>query len=750
MKKYLLPALALVLVALPALSQSKISPQGRFMLTGYRMEVAHRNTLIQEANRTGAPIPEIALQPIAEPVESALLSLTDLSAIARIEAMGYEVTPIIDQYVVVTAPIEALAAISEIDAVRCVDFGAYQHTHMTFARADGNVDALHAGIDVDGVNTVFDGRGVITGLMDSGIDPNHANFRNADGSLRVTRVWALSGANAGEYSTPETIATFTTENTGATHGTHVAGIMCGGYASTATFATQTTGDGGVAATLTTGNNPYYGVATGSEICMSGGTLSDANIVTGVKNIIDYAQSAGKPVVVNMSLGSNIGPHDGTDYLTDAINSLGTRGIIVLSAGNEGDEALSLEKQLSANGYLRTFIKDNSANQGAVDIWSSTSDPITVSWVIYDTSTKTTTTIMSVSQDTNGNMAIVGTNSSYTQNADFNASFSGYIALQAEVDANNNRFHVYAPVSLAPVTGTTKAMGVIVQASTAAKVNIYGQSVEFAGRSTSGYTNGNSKASINNIAGADNVITVGSYTTRTRWGILMAGYSRYYTTAKTIGAISDFSSYGKIKGKNKPDICAPGEGIISSFSQPYIDANAINTDEYYTARANVNGRNSFWGNNQGTSMSAPFVSGVVALMLQADPTIDVAKAKELLNSTANNDDYTLLSGNNDRWGSGKVNAIAAVQAAIAQRASIGDVWADDESRLILNLTPGSLEVFVAGETALTVNIVDIQGRTVATASTAADSLTMPTGSIASGIYIVQAQGKTGRYTRKITL
>lgn len=751
MKRYLLSLLTLALCAPLSLAQSKISPQGRFMLTSYRMEVAHRNSLIEEARRTGAPVPEIALQPVAEPEESALLSLTDLSAITEIEAMGYEVTPIIDEYVVVKAPIEALERISNIETVRCVDFGAYQNTHMTFARADASVDQLHAGITVNGVNTVFDGRGVITGLMDSGIDPNHANFRNADGSLRVSRVWALSGTNQGAYTTPETIATFTTENTGATHGTHVAGIMCGGYASTATYATQTSGSGGVASSLVTGNNPYYGVATGSEICMAAGSLSDANIVTGVKNIMDYAESAGKPVVVNMSIGSNAGPHDGTDYLADAINKLGTRGIIVLSAGNEGDENLSIEKTMTANSYLRTFIKDNSASQAAVDIWSSTDAPLTVSWVIYDTSSKTTTTITSSTTSSNGQMTIVGSSSSYIQNADFNAAFSGYIALASEVDEANGRYHVYAPVSLQAVDGvTTKAIGIVVQASANATVNIYGNRLELSSRSISGYTNGNSKASINNIAGADNVITVGSYTTRTRWGILMAGYSRYYTTAKTLGAISDFSSYGKIKGKNKPDICAPGEGIISSFSQPYIEASGINTSEYYTASANANGRNNFWGNNQGTSMSAPFVSGVVALMLQADPTLGVDRVKALLSSSANNDDYTLLSGNSERWGAGKVNALAAVQTTLEQRAAIGSVWADPDQRLILKHTDSGIEVYVAAERSLSVEVIDLQGRTVIASAYEGDSASVNTSGLTHGVYILRVKGSDSSYTRKITL
>ncbi len=50
-----------------------------------------------------------------------------------------------------------------------------------------------------------------------------------------------------------------------------------------------------------------------------------SITDGIKYIYDYAESVGKPCVINMSLGYHIGPHDGTstfDRICDELQGEG--------------------------------------------------------------------------------------------------------------------------------------------------------------------------------------------------------------------------------------------------------------------------------------------------------------------------------------------------------------------------------------------------------------------------------------------
>ena len=61
---------------------------------------------------------------------------------------------------------------------------------------------------------------------------------------------------------------------------------------------------------------------------------------------------------------------------------------------------------------------------------------------------------------------------------------------------------------------------------------------------------------------------------------------------------------------------------------------------------------------GTSMSYPVVSGIIALWLQADPTLDLEDIKEVLAHTSRNDQFTAAKP--IRWGYGKIDAAAGLE------------------------------------------------------------------------------------------
>ena len=102
------------------------------------------------------------------------------------------------------------------------------------------------------------------------------------------------------------------------------------------------------ATKTEGNVPFYGVATGADLAFSCGELYDANVINGVQKIIDYAKEQGQAAVINLSLGDNIGPHDGTDDMSQALARMGSEAIICIAAGNEGGDNISISKDFTAD------------------------------------------------------------------------------------------------------------------------------------------------------------------------------------------------------------------------------------------------------------------------------------------------------------------------------------------------------------------------------------------------------------------
>lgn len=195
-------------------------------------------------------------------------------------------------------------------------------------------------------NYNIEGCGVVIGFIDSGIDFTHPAFKNEDGTSRVEYIYNLNENgkiytnedinNALKVSDPYSIVNAYDE-TG--HGTHVAGIACAG--------------GNI-------NIDFYGVAPKSSImmvkCTRGSFAISTNIMRGLRFLLDKSVELNKPLVVNISLSTNDGAHNGTSLLEQYISTIASleRVTIVIAAGNEGDAAhhiggeLKKENKISIN------------------------------------------------------------------------------------------------------------------------------------------------------------------------------------------------------------------------------------------------------------------------------------------------------------------------------------------------------------------------------------------------------------------
>jgi subtilisin family serine protease len=219
----------------------------------------------------------------------------------------------------------------------------------------------------------FTGADVIVGVIDSGFDFLHPVFRRAEGGVRILAIWdqtldpdevgieSPAGFDIGVEFNSEAIEEAieaadefgndvarsmvpTTDKNG--HGTAVAGIAAG--------------NGSIAGNCR-GANTFVGVAPEAELIFVKREAEDdipaigesQNLIDALDYIFNHPERNGRPVVINISLGDNLGPHDGTSLVEQAIDAflLLPGRAVVKSAGNEASERRHARATVDAGDTL---------------------------------------------------------------------------------------------------------------------------------------------------------------------------------------------------------------------------------------------------------------------------------------------------------------------------------------------------------------------------------------------------------------
>ena len=745
----------LLAAALPAQAQSKLDLSGRLLVNQEKLgtpgQLPSRAT--EQSGLTGAIV---TLNPG--------YTTDDLLFDPQVS-----IASSVDDMAVVSLPVDMLESLAALDAVKSVSVGTPKTASMYFARQMSGVNEVQAGTELD---QPFKGSGVVVGLMDSGVDPNHVNF-SEQGNTGVSRVKAVytfngtSGNPTATATTPEQIKAYTTDNSSSTHGTHVMGIAAGGYNGTSNYGLS-------GRTYTNQPMPYYGVAPEADIVMSAGTLYDANIVSGVTKVIEYAESVGKPAAVNLSIGGILGPHDGTSEMSQYLARLGQRALICVAAGNEAgdDVAVKMSGGRSTSHFTNNAVGiDYSTSVGTnspytIQFWSNDATTFKCEFVIYNVTTKTVVYSLEIPDFTGSTSAIgIGgsaTGSSYNKDANFNSAFtSTSFGIFAGALESNNRYCVQAQFVLNRSTSSNYDLMPAFRITRTRGQSIEGYFYTPAANdlgtfskpeTTTGWTGLNwnytacsDNGSISDMATGENIISVGAYTSA-KYFTTNTGQQSSYVGATDPGDICTFSSFGTnpVTGEGYPLVSAPGSAIVSSLSNYYSRTSTI------SGSVTLNGRSNTWGPMQGTSMATPFVTGTMGLWLQADPSLTVSAARDIIRKTS-----TAYTGSDSdlkiQWGAGKINTLEGLKEVLAQRASIGTVMADDDMKIIVTPTPGGYEVFAPGaDTGLTVTLFDIQGRPVLTARSVEGTATLNTAALTPGIYVLTATAPGLSRSQKVTV
>lgn len=774
---------------------ASLSAQSKFDVSaGEYLGHVRANTRAAMMRSRGVQQSTLAPEITAEQRVAVLVTMKEAGMGYILAENGYEIENELGRIVIARLTAPEMEAVAELDEVVQVSLGFEAEPMMRVARKTTKVDDVHKANASSGLSHGYTGEGVIVGMMDTGLDPNHLNFRDAAGNLRIKNYWEIKGADGSVvlYDTPEKIGAFETDLRQETHATHVLGIMAGSH-----NARPGSGNGMVATLNGLGKpsvsasniNPYYGVAKDAELSVCSGTLENNNITIAAGRFRDYVKSTGKPGVLNFSLGNQRGPHDGTDASSLALADVGKDVLICMSAGNEGNANISLSKTLTASDKtVRTFVSTGLAGNGYLDIWSSGPQTLKVTFAAINL--------------TNGNIVgtfeiptpssfsyIGGTSVRYSnvvKNAQFGNTFgqSSFIGYSANLNTANNRYDVYLTFELSGSNANTAA-AIIVEGTDGNKIDMYGSMV-LRSNGMAGYLDGTPTNSINGLACGDNILVVGAYVNSNPY-MTLGGENSWSSTTYPQGGIAAFSSYGHtFQGRQLPDVVGPGMGMISSYNSYYVRdeinnyvtkglANPVNTKTEAQLRTEAESGYSvwinspdkkdpddmktplknYWGEMSGTSMSSPFVAGVLALWSQAAAEkgvrLSMDDVKKVIAATADKDEFTAQQP--ERWGMGKINALAGLKYILANElGGVDGIASDDpESSLIIEPVGGGVySVFLAGVEGFTATLHNLQGQAVATASATGNELTLDGSALGRGVYVLTVQAPNTRISRKIAL
>lgn len=251
-----------------------------------------------------------------------------------------QAVPLLGGYAVVTLPESEIDSYSHREQIEFIEKPKQLYFETFQGKEASCILPLQNGV------SGLTGRGVLVGIVDSGIDFFHPDFRTEDGSSRILSLWDQSipgnppeGYVIGTEYTKEEINKAlalgeiqgrrlvpSRDYTG--HGTAVLGIAAGnGRAS-----------GGA----------NRGIAYESDLLVVKMKNADKNsfprtteLMKGVDYLIRQSIRLGKPIVVNISFGNNYGSHKGDSLLEtylDSVSAMG-RNVICTGMGNNGDDAL---------------------------------------------------------------------------------------------------------------------------------------------------------------------------------------------------------------------------------------------------------------------------------------------------------------------------------------------------------------------------------------------------------------------------
>lgn len=649
-----------------------------------------------------------------------VLLAADVGALPKIRALGAEVRTVTSSGVMTASiALNKVAELAALPEVTRVEGG--KRVRKANDKSQGLVTIGDKTVGLNNPHAVG-GAGVVVGVIDTGIDWTHKDFilnssetGAASGyKTRVRYYWDQSDTANGappsdlgltighEYTDANINNALANFDNSWNPATNTFGPLAAGYPIRAT-ARDTDGHGTHVAGSAAGDGSGSGFAGGApeadliivKFDFNGNRNTDANIVDGIRYIFERAKQLGKPAVINMSLGTDFGPHDGSTLEEKGLTDLAGPGkVVVVAAGNPGNNAwspkLSWGYPLHGESDLTESITvrvdafpaptDADGTYVFLDVWypagnkcrikvtspsGATYPPAgniryTNSWITGTGYQEIKTNEGTIGVQNGGDAMGWGHS---------NADHEAYI----EISNNGTKGPAVGTwtIQMVPANGGDTCQGTLHAWYGASNNVIDGWNNEAIPRHAPLLFGGaptDNRMTIGSPATANGAIAVAAYQSRNSWKYSQGteclpesladqqygvGQLNYYDPFE-LGELAYFSGRGPRRDSlatPKPEIASPGVGIASSFShfvrqaewgkkcEPYFDANGKRSTGYYHYGTNRVLPGDEANILQGTSMATPTATGAIALLMQQKRNLNAACLRTLFSSSARHDAAT---------------------------------------------------------------------------------------------------------------
>jgi subtilisin family serine protease len=524
-----------------------------------------------------------------------------------------------NQYIVTARiPVQRIEAVRSKGFVLSLKATQPVHTALssTVTETLCQADRFPSGIKAQG------GKGVVIGIVDFGCDFAHRNFLDSKGKTRIESIWhqaASGGSNASsgygrvyradeinralKKSDPYAALGYGPDrDSNGTHGTHVMDIAAGNGGGS--------GVGGCAPEATI----IFVDLSANDVNWFGADVVHSNFGDSVRLLeavkFIFNEAGDRPCVVNLSLGTNGGPHDGSTLVEQGLDALVTEKhsrSIVVAASNSYDDRIHTSGIVPTQNALDVAWLQSSTNQpGEMEVWYPKGHKLAVQLITPD----------------NTPLEIVEPGANKTIQ-DGNTVVIFIANRQSDPARGDNNIGIYFADVFPAGQWTVRLIN---RTQVEAPFHAWIERLDDA-QSSFPHTV-DLQYSLGSISCSKNTIVVGSYD----------GH-------KTSTPISYFSSSGPTRDqREKPEISAPGHAVVAARSR--------------SSKGTVL--------KSGTSMAAPAVAGIIALIyaqashkgkqLSADQV-----RKVLINSARQKPPATAPGTWDPRYGFGRINAKEALQA-----------------------------------------------------------------------------------------